>query len=510
MAEKEASRPGMARSERFQKHLFISYAHIDNQPLAADQQGWISRFHMSLGAMLDMRMGRKAEIWRDLKLEGIDVFADEILGQFQHTALLVSVLTPRYVQSEWCLREVRAFCRIAEETGGLVVANKSRVIKVIKTPVEREDPLPAIMQQVLGYEFYTLDEDQAPFELDPLFGPPMAEKYYLKVSKLAWHIAQFIKKLDADASARTGAAASFGSKAVVYLAECSYDRRDDREAVEADLLQHGHMVLPDRQLPREERDYVADVSRLLEQCALSIHMVGSVYGAVPDGPSQKSVVVLQNEAAIQGSRSRALRRVIWLPEGMTSQHGDQQRFIKALHTDPEAQYGADLITGDLETLKSAVHGLLQKAAAPGAGLLQTRGGSGATFVYLVCDERDRKATIPIRKLLTAQNVDVKIPLFSGDAATVRRANQELLSRCDVVMVFYGAGDESWRRTVESDLKKLSAYRTDEAMPTRYTYLAEPRTDDKDELIALEGPHLINGLEGFAEDAMRPLLDALRS
>ena len=30
----------------FDKHLFISYAHLDNQPLPSEQQGWITRFHV--------------------------------------------------------------------------------------------------------------------------------------------------------------------------------------------------------------------------------------------------------------------------------------------------------------------------------------------------------------------------------------------------------------------------------------------------------------------------------
>ena len=59
----------------FEKHLFISYAHIDNQPLTPEQQGWISRFHASLKAMLSMRLGGPAEIWRDEKLRGNDIFA---------------------------------------------------------------------------------------------------------------------------------------------------------------------------------------------------------------------------------------------------------------------------------------------------------------------------------------------------------------------------------------------------------------------------------------------------
>src|SRR5215831_16451974 len=79
----------------FKKDLFISYAHIDNQPLTPEQKGWISRFHASLEALLSMRLGQAAKIWRDDKLQGNDVFADKIVDQFTHTAVLVSVLTLR-------------------------------------------------------------------------------------------------------------------------------------------------------------------------------------------------------------------------------------------------------------------------------------------------------------------------------------------------------------------------------------------------------------------------------
>jgi len=49
---------------RFDQDLFISHAHIDNQSLSAEREGWVSRFHLSLAAMLSMRLGKKARIWR--------------------------------------------------------------------------------------------------------------------------------------------------------------------------------------------------------------------------------------------------------------------------------------------------------------------------------------------------------------------------------------------------------------------------------------------------------------
>jgi len=171
------------------KHLLISMPILDNEPSTERQHGWITRFHASLSAILSMRLGRKAEIWRDSKLDGNDIFDSEIVRQFPNTALLVSVLSPRYVDSEWCTREVIEFCKSAEASGGLAVDNKTRVFKVIKTPVETEDPLPPVMRNVLGYPFYLLDDGQTPVEMDPAYGEQLAQQYNLKLAKLAWDIA---------------------------------------------------------------------------------------------------------------------------------------------------------------------------------------------------------------------------------------------------------------------------------------------------------------------------------
>jgi hypothetical protein len=489
----------------FEKHVFISYAHIDNQPLTPEQEGWVSRFHACLKTMLSTRLGREADIWRDQKLSGNDIFADEIVQQFPKTALLVSVLTPRYVESDWCTREVREFCKAAEQGGGVVLGNKSRIIKVIKIPVDSEDPLPPVMKGALGYPFYEFVDD-APLELDPTYGPELAQKYTQKLAKLSWDAVQLLKRMEVTAPAPRVAPQPSPSKPAIYLAECSYDQREAREALEAELQLHGYTILPDKELPREEKDYVVEVTRLLEQCKLSIHLVGSSCGAVPDGPSQKSVVVLQNELSIQRSKLGGLQRVIWLREGTESHYPEQQRFIEALHKDAEAQFGADLITGDLETLKAAVHAALQKLEKPERLMRQPE---GAKVVYLICDERDRPATRPLRKFLQAQGFEAKIPVFEGDAARVRQANQDLLTQCDAVIVFYGAGDEAWKRTVENDLKKMKAYRGENPLLASYTYLAEPPTADKKDLIELEAPNLINGLEGFSEAQMTPLLSALQ-
>jgi hypothetical protein len=490
----------------YEKDLFISYAHLDNQPLTPEQQGWVSQFHKSLEQALAYCMGHKAAIWRDQKLSGNDIFANEIVEQLAKVAILVSVLSPSYVESEWCRKEVEEFCKAAEQNGKIVVGNKPRIIKVIKRPPKSQEHLPPFMRDVLGYDFYVYKDD-SPLELDPSWGPDLAQQYTRKIVKLADDIAQLIERLHGTTSCATPVSTP---KPAVYLGQCSHDRKEDREHLLSDLKCHGYLVFPDTPLPVEdEQRFVTDVSRLLTRCSLSIHLVGSTYGAIPDGPRQKSVIVLENELAVARSKAGKLRRIIWLPEGTQPRGQEQQQFIEALGRDPEVQYGADLISAGLEDLKGAIHSTLRKL---GESQLQperqARLERGQKLVHVIYDKNDREASRSLRRWLMDKGFEVKNPVFVGDAATVRQANEETLAQCNAAILFYGVGDEAWKRTIEIDLRKANGHRGGTPLLS-FTYISGPATDDKRDMIELEQPNLINGLEGFSETAIKPFLDAFQ-
>ena len=492
----------------FKKHLFISYAHVDDLPTPGDDQGWVARFHKYLETYLSQSLGEEARVWRDDRLRGNDVFANEIVNQFPKTAVLLSILSPRYIESEWCLKEVTEFCKTAEVNGGLTVDDKARVLRIMlrRIPAERRQLLPQILRDALGYEFFQGTEGNRELPLDPGFGS--GETYRRQIYFLAEDIADLVSRLKQKEDGQRPVDEGF--KPTAYLAECSYDLRDERDRIRGELKAHGYSVLPDQlaRLPDLELEYVAEVSRLLDQCRVSVHLVGKFRGKVPDGSSLKSVVQIQNEIAAQKSEESGLHRVIWLPEDTHSEQAEQQAFIEDLQKVAGLQRGADLVAGDLEAFKGAIHAALGKLEKPAP--LAHQSMSTAKLVYLICDQRDRPATIPLRKFLKSEGVDVAIPVFEGDAATVRQANQDLSTRCDAVVVFYGAGDEAWRRTVENDQMKMKAYRDDKPMLASFLYLASPSTDDKLELIELEEPNLIHGLDAFYDAEVIPLLNLLKA
>jgi len=120
----------MPLAKSFGKDIFISYCHTDNEdPLG---EGWVAPFHcilrLRLIQILDARVTEEEpSIWRNNRLQRSDEFADVLPEELRQVALVVSVLSPSYVKSDWCTREIDAFCRAAAERMGLKVGTKMRI-----------------------------------------------------------------------------------------------------------------------------------------------------------------------------------------------------------------------------------------------------------------------------------------------------------------------------------------------------------------------------------------------
>jgi hypothetical protein len=500
----------------FVNHLFISYAQLDNARTEEDEPGWVDRFHTSLKAFLSTALGEEPIIWRDPKLKGTEVLWDEIATQLPKTAVLVSIISPRYLKSQACLTEVNTFCQIAESQGGLVVDNQMRISRVMLMPLDTQelrDTLPGRLKEQLGYPFYDKEEGGRPVLIDPRFGEKYKYAFNRKLYSLAAELAELINKIREERSPgpdSTSAQRSEPAKPVIYLAECSWDREDDREKLWSELRATGYTVLPEQgaRLPDLEEEYAREVEHLLDRSQLSIHIIGTNPSTVLNGPGRRDAVQLQNEIAARKSQPGGLSRLIWLPPSV-SPPPEQQSFIDALRSKSELQQGADLIEDNLEGFKNSIRTTLEKLEEPPSKKIEAA-PSGQRTIYLICVPADRPTTVPLRKYLHTQGLEVELPIFeASDAAGVRQYQDELLNRCDAVLMFYGAGSEAWYRTTESDLEKIKKSRKGKPVLPVFTYLASPPTDDKKDRIEIGEPNLINGLETFSEATLQPFLDALK-
>ena len=388
---------------KFENDIFVSYAHIDDQPLVEGQKGWISSFHRVLEIRLGQLLGRHPRIWRDPKLQGNDIFADRLVERLPRVAILASIVSPRYMKSDWCMRELREFQKASAATGGMRFGNKVRVFKIVKTPVPL-DQQSGEFQDVLGYEFYMVDPDSGRArELSQAGDPESQRLYWAKLDDLAHDMAELLEAIEDGGDETPARVEAPTERVTVYLAETTYDLREQRDVVRRELQGYDALVLPDRPLPLVGPECEEMVREQLARSSLSIHLIGRNYGIVPEGET-RSTVVLQNDLAIARSAEGEFGRLIWLPDDLQSEDERQIRFIDSLQTDTRIQAGADILQTSLGDFKSAMHRRLRPPEPPEADEGGARPGPRAVDpgreplkrIYLIYDQRDGEEPVVVR------------------------------------------------------------------------------------------------------------------
>ncbi|MDT7778106.1 MAG: hypothetical protein QOC99_618, partial [Acidobacteriota bacterium] len=378
----------------FDNDIFISYAHVDNEAYD-NPQGWIDRLDKKLRVRVNQLLGAEPKVWRDKReLQGNSYFVGDIGDGIASTRLLLSVISPRYVNSDWCKGELKEFCRRSLATGGASVGNLSRVLKVVKTPIDEKE-MPEELHGLLGYHFYEIDDAGRPREFRQDEGEKKDQRYWDKLEDLAMDIVKSIKTLgSADAQTHPGPKANAGGEEEsalplekkIYLAETTGDVSAERDRIRRELQQRGYYVLPDRELPRTAPEFEAAVREALARCAMSIHLIGAVSAPPPEGEEERSTVRWQHElAAERAANDPSFTRLIWMPPGLSPQGARHSAFVKELHTTLGA--GAELLQTSIEDLKLRVLEKLKppaKAVAPAAAA-QTDEANAVRQVYLICD-----------------------------------------------------------------------------------------------------------------------------
>ena len=522
---------------KFEKDVFISYAHLDDKPLDEGAKGWITDFHKLLETRLNQTIGYEINIWRDEKLTGNEVFAPEIESQLPKLKVMVSIITPRYLGSDWCKRELDTFYRAAAETGGISIGNKSRIFKIVKTPVDHDviEHLPEgihkIFDEILDYKFYIQEPSTGKFKelcRDNWVDNAIRQEYMNKLDDVVQDMANLIKKINNTEDTEI-------TKKKIYLAETSYDLQTYRDNLARELQEGGFMILPDKNIPNVIDKYSAGVERFLDQSILSVHLISTTnYAAQPEG-TDKSTVILQNEIAAQKSEHNNLSRLIWIPpaavNASTNQRmiGQQKAFVDELKTNAEFQKGADILEGPLEELKQAIFDTVKRLEAEEkarqdavkeleektkklAAALPSTVPAGfknkePRLIYLVCDQRDLDNTRPIEDMLMESGNEILLPLFDGDQAQLRQAHLDNLKICDAVIIYYGAGNYRWVGSMKSDLMRLPAMGRPKPLIGKAIYIDSPADKDK-ETFRANDIQIINGLNGFNTRLFDPLIQNL--
>lgn len=454
--------------------VVLSYAAIDDRPLFEGKPGWVSQLHRNLEVRVEQLSGEKVKFARLPEAAVSPLVEGQVLEHLPRAKAMISVVSPPFVKSEVCRREVERFWRGAEQTGGRWVAERARLFKILKTSVSMEEmppPLADIFSPLFGFEFFELDPGTGRIrEFDETFGPTYKQRFFERVYDVAYDLCHLLRTLRQAGPQAAAALEPDGQGQRVFLATTTSDIQHERDCIKRELLERGHVVLPDAPLPMLSRDVETVVRDCLEQCTIAVHLLGRHFGVTPEDSSE-SVPALQLRLTAEHAQRQKLDRLIWMPSDHQAMDQRQEAFIVRVQEDPHLHRDAELIEGNLNLLKKD---LIRRLSPPEEKPARSnKSGTGVPKVYLICDSRDEPAIETLEDYLFDQGLEVCVPAFDGNDADAAALHQDNLLSCDAVLVYYGAAPKAWVDIKLRELLKAAGYGRENPIAVQAVYVAPP-------------------------------------
>jgi hypothetical protein len=425
----------------FDIDILIVHADVDNEPAGDDGVAWVSQFRKFLEFTLGQVLTERVKIL--LKGEYDSLTSPKL----DNVAILVPILSKDFVASTSCLENLNLFYNAAQK-------NPERMFKVGKSPLSLQAQ-PAILRPLIGYEMYQLDPDSGEVrEYTDYFSPEAERQYWMEIVDLCYDIAEALTTLKNGTAAAT--VKNLFNRKIVYLAETGHDLSVERSIITRELQRNGYAVLPDETLPNGTNEIERVVRRDLENCSMSIHLIGNAYGEIPPG-GMRSIADLQYTIAAEKSqeakrKNSTFQRLIWITPHRAHQTERQKMFIENIKRDVEMQDGAEVLETPLEDFKSIIREELQEAIDR-KNIKET----GGRAVYLLYDKGDDDDVKPYADLIEKCGFHVLTPSFEGELLQQRQKHIENLRALDAAIIYKGKATEQWARMKALDLMKAPGF-----------------------------------------------------
>lgn len=281
------------------KQVFISYSHRDNVEI--DGARWVSAFRKNLETVLQqLDGGGTAMAWSDEQWRATHTLEGDLPVLLANTEILLPLLSPSYVQSRWCKRELEWFTsQFGGRTDGRVVAGEFR-------PCARDD-LHALLKGLVPEKLW---KSVAKPGAGATFAQPMAwpkgddPEYWPAINALGHEIIARLAELSG--------CAKNARPSKVWIAAPTDDVRAHVKSLEGYLKQAGFTVVKAEAAVRMELGADAEkaLAALLEDVDVFVQCFGQFAGGEFDDLNE-SVTALQHRVARQVAAARSKPLLTW-------------------------------------------------------------------------------------------------------------------------------------------------------------------------------------------------------
>ena len=445
----------MAYVSDFEHDIFISYALVDDEKLPGVDAGWVSTFVTTLESRLSVAIGRLGRLkpwWDRSQLRENQPLDKQIQQALERTACLVVVLSPGFMESPWCPKELEAF-RIAIEKQGRA---DSRIFVVDLGKVTEQQRRKSF-SNYKPFDFWKVDERKNRRILG--FPAPNAKdhpEFYDAVEDLATKLKEEFDEITKARLSATSAVGTIPNVAavvptqprltgpVIYVAETSDDLNTARKQLVTFLESHKFRVVCGGRNMSDVEGWRSAASRDLSEATCFVQLLGLYPGRELDGATS-GLVRLQYELAVS-LRKQVLQ---WRVPDLLSKPFENQshfEFVKA----------ASAIECPLEEFKAEVK---RVASPPPPPPLVGRPPTATEFetlptIFIHAGIEDIAQAELLSTTLAELNCWVSTPLTTGEPDKIREDLEANLTQCDGLIVFYGRISPDWVRAQFRSLPRI--------------------------------------------------------
>jgi hypothetical protein len=481
--------------------VFVSYARVDDLPSRGVPFGWVSNLHFSLERALSRQIGGSCSIWFDRsELRGNLAVTPEIANRLAQTQVFVAVVSPAFVRSEWCLKELALFRQRYQGN------DNKRIFVVDLAGLERDQLIEIGLGDLVTYRFWYCDESKRTRIFGSPEPAPSEREYYRLVDDLATDIADILKETNQRQGKPAKMATAVGISLLANEAISNppeSNERSNKQIVLAD-------VTDDLESSRQQ------LRRYLEQAGFSVYLCQS-FGA--------TVAAFQNEVRDELQRATMFvqllshvpsRTVPSLPEGYANW---QYQCAKEFNT-RILQWRAPSIV--LEQIEDSAHRqlLLQDAvcAVPFESFKKMvidainndaphHPPLRPNSFFINAERRDVDLAHKIRDHI-GQHAWVFLPVTSGKPEEIRQNIEDNIIECDGLLVIYGDGSAAW---VQQQLRLYNKLTPRRERPIKLLAVIDAPPDEKPDLnVHIPGLRVLNCRKGIDEAALLGALSDISS
>jgi len=450
--------------------IFISYAHVNNQPYSDESEGWIDRFLKDLKVELNQRFGRvdAYKIWKDDELRGNQEITPEILQQLEQAKALLVFYSKGYEESDWCQQELTYF----EEKTDVKCENIIFITQDECRPKEKYN-------DILMYKFWFSAKNKTSHRLQQ--SATKTNEYQQRIADIA---VDLHKVISSSKQEKINLRKPKAPKTTIYLAQVSSDLLGQRERLVRELKQFNYHVIPEQHIltvdnnAQQKIESSACFVQLLEQND-NMGLAVKLY----DLAKQSEIPILQ-----------------WRPNELSIQD------INAIEDKAHRQLLLDktVMTDTLSNFQQKIREHLTPIIKP---IKTSQKHTKTIFINVDCALPDYSIAKKIYNKLTHKQHTCLLPIEdqNADANEIRKDLEENLQLCDIVLLIYNKTQLTHIRRLLRECVRIN-HKREKPLKTAICI----SNNDKLVAINMSLPHLheLNCDQNFDEDCLQNLLEVI--